>query len=135
MQTDLFKKSAILVNQKPLEGLLYSDILSANGFDVYIAKSVMDALLKIKEKSQDLVLLDLDFASQNFVEKFIKKLKDDSQCKNTAIVGLSVYNREDQGNLAHMLDGLLTKPCSIDKFITGIFSSIENVNGRNDSAA
>lgn len=135
MQTDLFKKSAILINQKPLEGLLYGDILSANGFDVYIAKSVMDALLKIKEKPQDLVLIDLDFASQKFVEKFIGKLRNDTQCKNTAIVGISVYNREDQENIADMLDGILTKPCSIDRFTTGVFFSIENVNGRNDSAA
>ena len=54
MQTTLFRKSAVLIDQNPLQCKLYEDVLNANGFDVYVAKSTMDGLVKIKEKKQDI---------------------------------------------------------------------------------
>ena len=58
MQASLFRRNAVLVEQNPMHCRLYSDLLEANGFDVYVAKSAMDALVKIRAKAQDLVLIN-----------------------------------------------------------------------------
>ena len=48
MQTNLFMKSALLVEQNPIQAKLYSNILSANGFEVNIALSITEGIMKIK---------------------------------------------------------------------------------------
>ena len=50
MQASLFRKSAVFIEQNPQQSMLYEDVLNANGFDDYVAKSTMDGLQKIKEK-------------------------------------------------------------------------------------
>ena len=123
MQGDLFRKSAVVLEQNLIEANLYSDILSANGFDVYIASSPMDALVKLRESNNDLVIIDLNIAGHAFMNKFLKNIRQETSCKDTTLLGLSMYEQKEK--ITYDVDFYLTKPCSIDKFIEVVFGSLE----------
>ncbi|MDR1982357.1 MAG: hypothetical protein LBQ08_00975 [Holosporaceae bacterium] len=130
MQANLFKRSAVLIEKNSLHCKLYEDVLSANGFDVYVAKSVMDGLIKVKETKQDLTVINTEIAEESFIEKLISKMKTEQASNLMPIIGLSAYTSECKKNIAQMLDAFLTKPLSIDRFVESVFTCIENkVNG------
>ncbi|MDR3186904.1 MAG: hypothetical protein LBT63_00515 [Holosporaceae bacterium] len=126
MQANLFRKSAVLIEQSPLQCRLYEDVLTANGFDVYVAKSAMDGLIKIKEAPQDLAIINTELAEESFMEKLISKMKTGHRSSIMPIVGLSIYEREYKKNISETLDAFLTKPFSIDRFLETIFSCLES---------
>jgi DNA-binding NtrC family response regulator len=128
MQTVLFKKNAILLEQDSLQRRLYGDILNANGFEVYFARSVMDGLIKIKEDGYDLAVIDTESADESFMEKFVKKVQCEQASKFMPVIGISIYSEEVKKNIVKMLDAFLTKPFSIDKFIECVFKCIEKKN-------
>jgi DNA-binding response OmpR family regulator len=131
MQTNLFKKSAVLIEKDPLCRRLYEDVLAANGFDVYIAKSAMDGLIKVKESKQDLAVINTEIAEESFVEKLIVKMRSERASDFMPIVGLSSHNLECKKKVVKILDAFLTKPFSIDKLSESIFACIEDkANGR-----
>lgn len=133
MQTSLFRKTAMLIEHNPVHCRLYEDILEANGFEVYTAKSVMDALLKIKDKTQDLTVVNTEIAGEQFLQKFISNVKGEERTKNMPIIGISMYSKEKKKNVAKILDGFLTKPFSIDTFVESISKCIEGKNGTEDT--
>jgi CheY-like chemotaxis protein len=126
MQANLFKKSAVLIERNSLHCKLYEDVLTANGFDVYTAKSAMDGLMKVKETKQDLAVINTEIAEESFMEKLIAKMQSERASKLMPIVGLSSYSMECKKNIAKMLDAFLTKPISIDKFMESVFLCIEH---------
>lgn len=125
MQADLFRKSAVLIEQNGLQQKLYSDILSANGFDVYVAKSAMDGLMRLREHKQDLTVINTEIAEESFVEKLISNIRSANNKGDAKIVGLSIYASEVKKNIAKKLDAFLTKPISIDTFVGSIVDCIE----------
>lgn len=127
MQTSLFKKNAILIEQNPIQCRLYEDVLDANGFEVYVAKSVVDAISKSKEQRQDVVIINTEIADEKFILKFVQKLKEQDN-EAPSIVGLSIYPKEKKAALAQTLNNFLTKPFSIDKFI----DFVDNCTGGDD---
>ncbi|MDR0581134.1 MAG: hypothetical protein LBG04_03425 [Holosporaceae bacterium] len=126
MQANLFKKSAVLIETNSSHRKLYEDVLIANGFDVYVARSAIDGLIKTKETQQDLTVINTEVAEESFIEKFISKMRDESMSNVMPIIGLSVYKQEYKKNIAKILDAFLTKPFSIDRFIESILISIES---------
>ena len=125
MQASLFKRNAVLVEQNPMHCRLYSDLLEANGFDVYVAKSVMDALMKIREKAQDLILINTEIVEEKFIQKFIHNIREEEVSKDLPIIGISIYGEDKKNNIAKIVDGFLTKPFSIDRLTEAIDSCIE----------
>jgi DNA-binding response OmpR family regulator len=125
VQASLFKKSAVLIEKNSLHCMLYEDVLEANGFDVYVARSAMDGLIKIKETKQDITVINTEIAEESFVEKLITKMKTERASQHMPIIGLSVYSPECKKNIAKTLDAFLTKPISIDKLTESIFACIE----------
>ncbi|MDR2724316.1 MAG: hypothetical protein LBB25_03905 [Holosporaceae bacterium] len=126
MQANLFKKSAVLIEKNSPHQKLYRDVLIANSFDVYVARSAMDGLIKIKETQQDLAVINTEIAEESFIEKFVTKMRAIAQSKIMPIIGLSVYNPKSKENIVKILDAFLTKPISIDKFVKSIFACIED---------
>lgn len=130
MQASLFRKSAVLIEQNPQQSMLYEDVLNANGFDVYVAKSTMDGLQKIKEKKQDLAIINTEIAEESFIKRLISRIRSEDTAAEMPIVGLSIYGEECKKNVAEVLDAFLTKPLSIDKFMEAVFGCIEKkING------
>jgi two-component system cell cycle response regulator DivK len=126
MQTNLFRRSAVLIEQSLMQCKLYEDILNAYGFEVYVARSAMEGYTKIKEAPQDLAIINIEIAEESFLEKLVSKMRTESVSSLLPIVGLSIYDQEHKKNIAKTLDAFLTKPLSIDKFVESIFSCIEN---------
>jgi response regulator RpfG family c-di-GMP phosphodiesterase len=126
MQTTLFRRTAILMEQHPLHSKLYKDILTANGFDVSIAKSAVDGLMQIKNNKHDLVIINTEIAEEAFIGKLVGKIQSDKATQDMPIVGLSIYSKECKKNISKIMDAFLTKPLSIDKFMESIFACIEN---------
>ena len=130
MQTNLFMKSAVLVEQNPIQGQLYKDVLNANGFDVNLVNSITEGIVQIKENPQDLAVINTEIANDTFIEKFVqtvRTLQSDSQ-KQTPIIGLSIYKENNKKDVAKIFDAFLTKPISIDKFMESVYGCIENKN-------
>ena len=103
MQTNLFMKSAVLVEQNPIQGRLYRDVLNANGFEVDLAQSITDGIMKIKEHPQDVAIINTEIASEPFIEKFIQavqNMQEKSGRKQTPVIGLSIYKEENKKNLS-----------------------------------
>jgi DNA-binding response OmpR family regulator len=96
MQANLFKKSAVLIERNSLHCKLYEDVLTANGFDVYVARSAMDGLIKIKETNQDIAVINTEIAEETFVEKLVSKMKSERSSSLMPIVGLSSYAPESK---------------------------------------
>ncbi|MDR2268226.1 MAG: response regulator [Holosporaceae bacterium] len=126
MQTALFKKTAVLIEDNSVQSSLYSDVLIATGFDVRVTKSPMEGLIKIKEKAYDLAVINMEIAEESFVEKLIQKIRTEKNAEFMPIIGLSIYSEENKKNISKNVDALLTKPISIDRFVEFVFSNIEN---------
>ncbi|MCR4623552.1 MAG: response regulator [Alphaproteobacteria bacterium] len=123
----------MLVEQNPMHCRLYSDLLEANGFDVYVAKSVMDALVKIREKAQDLILINTEIVEEKFIQKFIHNVRNEEISKNTPIIGISIYGETKKKNIAEIVDSFLTKPFSLDRLMESIDGCIEGPNDTESS--
>ena len=133
MQATLFKRNAVLIEQNPMHCRLYSDLLEANGFDVYVAKSVMDALVKIRNKTQDLVIINTEIVEEKFIQKFIQNIREDEYSKDLPIIGISIYPKDKKKNISKVVDSFLTKPFSLDRLVESIESCIEKQDGINCS--
>ncbi len=133
MQATLFKRNAVLIEQNPMHCRLYSDLLEANGFDVYVAKSVMDALIKIRDKNQDLVVINTEIVEEKFIQKFIQNIKKGGSSESLPVIGISIYTEHKKKNIANVVDSFLTKPFSLDRLIESIESCIEKRDGVNCS--
>ncbi len=133
MQAALFKKNAVLIEQNPVQQRLYEDILNANGFDVYTAKSAISGFEKIKEQTYDLAIINTEIAGEPFLEKLINKIHLEEPTKFMPIIGISIYNPENKKNIHKNIDAFLTKPFSIDRFIECILKCVEKKNNGSKS--
>ncbi|WHE06589.1 response regulator [Thermoanaerobacterium thermosaccharolyticum] len=84
-------KSILIVDDTALIRLMVKDILGAEGYDVEIATTAEEAMLKIKSSKKelfDLVIVDINLPNQNGFE-FIQKLKSHLEYKNIPVMILS----------------------------------------------
>ena len=96
-----------------------TDILEAKGYDVESENSGQAAIAKVKEKSFDVILMDIKMPAMNGVEAF-KKIKEISP--RTAVIMVTAYSLEDliKEALREGVFGVLRKPLDIDKLIEQI---------------
>lgn len=130
MQTSLFRRSALLVENHPRQELLYRDVLAANGFDVFSTKSPMESLLQLKASKTDIFIINTEVAGETFLEKFLLKVRSDQANDTMPIIGLSLYSYDQKTRIKNYLDSILTKPVSTDTFIEKIFKCLENRCGK-----
>ena len=111
MQTELFKKNAIILLSDDNQQLLYKDILSANGFVVKLAGSVGE-LVKSINRDTNLVMIcadSVDNESTQLITAAIAK-----QPFKIAFIGLTVSN-EKRDDIQ-----TLRLPMVIDRFLDEI---------------
>ncbi len=96
-----------------------ADILEAKGYGVESENSGEAAIAKVKEKSFDVILMDIKMPVMNGVEAF-KQIKKISP--RTAVIMVTAYSLENLINeaLAEGAFGVLHKPLDIDKLIEQI---------------
>ncbi len=96
-----------------------TDILEAKGYEVESENSGAQAIAKVKEKSFDVILMDIKMPVMNGVEAF-KQIKKISP--RTAVIMITAYSLEDliKVSLQEGAFGVLRKPLDIDKLIEQI---------------
>ena len=101
-----------------------ADILEAKGYEVESENSGTQAIAKVKEKSFDVVIMDIKMPTMNGVEAF-KQIKKISP--KTAVIMITAYSLENliKEALKEGAFGVLRKPLDIDKLIEQIELSKE----------
>ena len=101
-----------------------ADILEAKGYAVESENSGEAAVAKVKEKSFNVILMDIKMPAMNGVEAF-KQIKKISP--KTAVIMITAYSLEDliKEALQEGAFGVLRKPLDIDKLIEQIELSKE----------
>ena len=96
-----------------------ADILEAKGYEIESENSGEAAIAKIKEKSFDVILMDIKMPAMNGVEAF-KQIKKISP--KTAVIMITAYSLENliKEALQEGAFGVLRKPLDIDKLIEQI---------------
>ena len=73
------KKRILVVDDEVNQGLLYEQELTDDGYDVDVVNSGQGALLMVKEKAYDLVVLDIGMPHMDGLETLGKMLSMDNR--------------------------------------------------------
>lgn len=124
MQTSLFRKNAVLIDDDEAQNLLFKDILTAYGFDVYEEYSALNGLNKIRKILPEVTIINLQIANEEFLTKFINKIRADINNTVMSIVGLSLLKLEISENLQNKFQALSICPLSIEHFANLVIQTL-----------
>lgn len=105
-------KKILVVEDDPINQMILSDFLAANGYTTIAASSGPEGIERFDRDSPDLCLVDVQLPRKNGFE-CVREMK--SRGKSVPILLMSaVYNDRDQSNrtiqLGAFADGYLSKP-------------------------
>lgn len=107
-------KKILVVEDDPVNQMILSDFLAANGYQTVAASSGPEGLERFERDAPDLLLVDIQLPRKNGFE-LLREIKDRPEGKATPVLLMSaVYNDRDQSSrtvqLGTLADGYLTKP-------------------------
>lgn len=107
-------KKILVVEDDPVNQMILSDFLAANGYATVAASSGPEGLERFERDAPDLLLVDIQLPRKNGFE-LLREIKGRPDGKATPILLMSaVYNDRDQSSrtiqLGTLADGYLTKP-------------------------
>jgi len=102
-------------------------ILRRKGHDVLTASSGLEALELVKQKSFDIIFLDIKMSEMNGVEVFKRIMQINSKI---TVILMTAYSVDDliQEALREGARGIIYKPLNIDKMLEIINECMENMN-------
>ncbi|HEX3476605.1 MAG TPA: response regulator [Kofleriaceae bacterium] len=107
-------KKILVVEDDPVNQMILSDFLAANGYQTVAASSGPEGIERFERDAPDLLLVDIQLPRKNGFE-LLREIKGRPEGKATPILLMSaVYNDRDQSSrtiqLGTLADGYLTKP-------------------------
>jgi CheY-like chemotaxis protein len=107
-------KKILVVEDDPVNQMILSDFLAANGYQTVAAASGPEGIERFDRDAPDLLLVDVQLPRKNGFE-LVREIKSRPTGKSTPILLMSaVYNDRDQSSrtiqLGTLADGYLTKP-------------------------
>jgi CheY-like chemotaxis protein len=122
-------KKILIVDDKPLNLELATDLLEAEGFIVSSAQTAEEGLRLARKTMPDLVLMDIGLPGMDGLCA-AKKLKTNPATHDLTIVGLSAHAMKGDTEMALRAgcDGYLTKPIDTRTFIATITRFIALAN-------
>jgi two-component system, OmpR family, phosphate regulon response regulator PhoB len=107
-------KKILVVEDDPVNQMILSDFLAANGYHMVAASSGPEGIERFERDAPDLLLVDIQLPRKNGFE-LLREIKGRPEGKATPILLMSaVYNDRDQSSrtiqLGTLADGYLTKP-------------------------
>ena len=107
-------KKILVVEDDPVNQMILSDFLAANGYETVAASSGPEGIERFERDAPDLLLVDIQLPRKNGFE-LLQEIKGRPEGKSTPILLMSaVYNDRDQSSrtiqLGTLADGYLTKP-------------------------
>ena len=89
-------KTILLVEDDPFVLDIYYNQFKKDGYNVFVAKTVQDALDKIKNNNPDLIVLDLNLRGEGYGPadglNILQEMRKDSKAKNIKVVVSSNYD-------------------------------------------
>ena len=125
-------ESRLLIIEDNLMNLeLAADLLEANGFIVYSARTAEEGLRMARELLPDLVLMDFSLPGMDGLCA-TKDLKADPATRHLTVVGLTAHamKGDEQIALNAGCDGYLTKPIDTRTFVATVKNFIAPANLR-----
>jgi CheY-like chemotaxis protein len=125
------KKRVLIIEDKPMNLELATDLLEANGFVVYSAQAAEEGLRMAAEILPDLVLMDFGLPGMDGLCA-TRDLKANPSTRHLTVVGLSAHAMKGDEELAVKAgcDGYLTKPIDTRTFIYKITNFIASAAAR-----
>jgi CheY-like chemotaxis protein len=122
-------KKILIVEDKPMNLELATDLLEANGFIVSSAQTAEEGLQMARETMPDLVLMDMGLPGMDGLCA-TKDLKTDPATRHLTIVALTAHAMKGDTEIAFKAgcDGYLTKPIDTRTFIETITRFIAPAN-------
>lgn len=117
-------KKILVVEDDPINQMILSDFLAANGYETVAASSGPEGIERFESDAPDLLLVDVQLPRKNGFE-LVREIKGRPTGKTTPIVLMSaVYNDRDQSSrtiqLGSMADGYLSKPFDLVQLLTTV---------------
>lgn len=107
-------KKILVVEDDPVNQMILSDFLAANGYQTVTASSGPEGIERFEHDAPDLLLVDVQLPRKNGFE-LCREIKSRESGRTTPILLMSaVYTDRDQSNrtiqLGTLADGYLSKP-------------------------
>lgn len=107
-------KKILVVEDDPVNQMILSDFLAANGYETVAASSGPEGIERFDRDAPDLCLVDVQLPRKNGFE-LVREIRSRPTGKTTPVLLMSaVYTDRDQSNrtvqLGTLADGYLSKP-------------------------
>jgi CheY-like chemotaxis protein len=117
-------KKILVVEDDPVNQMILSDFLAANGYETLAASSGPEGIERFEHDAPDLLLVDVQLPRKNGFE-LVREIKGRPNGKHTPIVLMSaVYTDRDQSSrtiqLGTLADGYLSKPFDLVQLLTTV---------------
>lgn len=117
-------KKILVVEDDPVNQMILSDFLAANGYLTIAASSGPEGIEKFMNDAPDLMLVDVQLPRKNGFE-IVREIKATPSGKTTPIVLMSaVYSDRDQSSrtvqLGALADGYLSKPFDLVQLLSTV---------------
>ncbi len=117
-------KKILVVEDDPVNQMILSDFLAANGYATFAASSGPEGIERFELDSPDLLLVDVQLPRKNGFE-LVREIKGRPEGKNIPIVLMSaVYTDRDQSSrtiqLGTLADGYLSKPFDLVQLLATV---------------
>lgn len=115
-------KKILVVEDDPINQMILSDFLAANGYETVAAASGPEGIERFDRDQPDLCLVDVQLPRKNGFE-LVREMK--SRGKSTPILLMSaVYSDRDQSSrtiqLGTLADGYLSKPFDLVQLLSQV---------------
>jgi CheY-like chemotaxis protein len=117
-------KKILVVEDDPVNQMILSDFLAANGYQTLAASSGPEGIERFAQDAPDLMLVDVQLPRKNGFE-LVREIKGMPGGKETPILLMSaVYTDKDQSSrtiqLGALADGYLSKPFDLVQLLTTV---------------
>lgn len=109
----------LVVDDEPINLMTTSECLSAQGFNILVAKKSRKVLNLVKEKLPDLILLDVYMPGINGLE-LCKMIKQESVCESIPIIFLTASDNDAKNAISAGGVDYIVKPFEADKLVERI---------------
>jgi len=117
-------KKILVVEDDPINQMILSDFLSANGYETVAAASGPEGIERFDRDAPDLCLVDVQLPRKNGFE-LVREIKSRPNGEGTPVLLMSaVYSNADQSTrtvqLGALADGYLSKPFDLVELLAQV---------------
>lgn len=117
-------KKILVVEDDPVNQMILSDFLAANGYATVAASTGPEGIERFEREAPDLMLVDIQLPRKNGFE-LLSEIKSRPEGKATPILLMSaVYNNREQSTrtiqLGVLADGYLSKPFDLVQLLAQV---------------